>query len=60
MNTISFCRTFAYYTVRDRIPKILAKLVDTCHKHVKVVEENHGKVRLIYCLQKCFTVVATW
>nr|CAB3223159.1 UPF0364 protein C6orf211 homolog [Phallusia mammillata] len=39
----SYKGTFAYGTVKDRIPKILTKLVDTCHKQVKNVEELHGK-----------------
>ena len=38
-------RDFAYPTVKDRIPAILTKVIDTLHQQKGTLKEKHGKVR---------------
>lgn len=39
------CRSFAYLTVRDRLPTILTKVVDTIHRNKNKFFEEYGEVR---------------
>lgn len=51
--TLFFCNTsfvfssFAYDTVQTRIPHILTKVIDTCHRHISVSQQSHGEVRFV-------------
>lgn len=38
------CRSFAYLTVRDRLPTILTKVIDTIHRNKNTFLEQHGEV----------------
>ncbi|KAM6186574.1 damage-control phosphatase ARMT1 [Rhynchocyon petersi] len=35
--------SFAYYTIKDRIPQILTKVIDTLHRHKNEFFEKHGE-----------------
>jgi len=39
--------------MKDRVPRILTKLVDGCHKDVKVMEKKYGEVSLSLHVHKC-------
>uniref|UniRef100_H3A8M1 Sugar phosphate phosphatase n=1 Tax=Latimeria chalumnae TaxID=7897 RepID=H3A8M1_LATCH len=39
----SCCRSFAYLTIRDRLPEILSKVVDTVHRHKNKFFQEHGQ-----------------
>ena len=41
---IVFCRTFAYQTVTERMPRILAQVVDSLNKLEPSVREKHKDV----------------
>lgn len=46
--SISFlCRSFAYLTVRDRLPTILTKVIDTIHRNKNKFFEEYGQVRIV-------------
>ncbi|XP_015447868.1 protein-glutamate O-methyltransferase isoform X1 [Pteropus alecto] len=45
------CGSFAYLTIKDRIPQILTKAIDTLHRHKSEFFEKHGEVSSIF-LQK--------
>lgn len=51
MRVTLFSRSFAYLTIKDRIPQILTKVIDTLHRHKSEFFEKHGEVRivLIFC-----------
>lgn len=38
------CRSFAYLTVKDRMPTILTKVIDTLHRNKDKFLEEYGKV----------------
>ena len=38
------CRTFAYVTVKDRMPRILTQVIDTVHKEEGKMKEQYGEV----------------
>lgn len=38
-----FCRSFAYLTVKDRLPTILTKVIDTIHRNKNTFFEEHGE-----------------
>lgn len=38
------CRSFAYLTIRDRLPTILTKVIDTIHRNKNKFFEEYGKV----------------
>ena len=40
------CRTFAYHTLKDRMPRILTQVVDTFNREEKTVAASHGEVSL--------------
>ena len=40
------CRSFAYLTIRDRLPTILTKVVDTIHRNKNKFFEEYGEVRV--------------
>ena len=42
--TLVFLRTFAYKTVKDRMPLILTQVVDSFHKLEPTVRKSHGDV----------------
>lgn len=42
------CRSFAYLTVKDRLPTILTKVVDTIHRNKNKFFEEHGEVKKNY------------
>lgn len=45
MTVLSFlCRSFAYLTVKDRMPTILTKVIDTIHRNKDKFLEEYGKV----------------
>lgn len=44
MYVILFSRSFAYLTIKDRIPQILTKAIDTLHRHKNEMFEKHGEV----------------
>lgn len=44
MYVIPFSRSFAYLTIKDRIPQILTKAIDTLHRHKNEMFEKHGEV----------------
>lgn len=45
---VSFlCRSFAYLTVRDRLPTILTKVIDTIHRNKNKFFEEYGEVRAV-------------
>lgn len=37
-------RSFAYLTVKDRLPTILTKVIDTIHRNKNKFFEEHGEV----------------
>ncbi|XP_015447869.1 protein-glutamate O-methyltransferase isoform X3 [Pteropus alecto] len=37
------CGSFAYLTIKDRIPQILTKAIDTLHRHKSEFFEKHGE-----------------
>lgn len=39
-------RSFAYMTVKDRLPTILTKVIDTIHRNKNKFFEEHGEVRI--------------
>lgn len=41
-------RSFAYLTVKDRLPTILTKVIDTIHRNKNKFFEEYGEVRIIY------------
>lgn len=41
------CRSFAYLTVKDRLPTILTKVIDTIHRSKDKIFEEYGEVRII-------------
>lgn len=41
------CRSFAYLTVKDRLPTILTKVIDTIHRSKDKFFEEYGEVRTI-------------
>ena len=41
----TFYRTFAYLTVKDRMPRILTQVVDTVNREEKTISDAHGVVR---------------
>ncbi|XP_067845464.1 damage-control phosphatase ARMT1 isoform X2 [Heptranchias perlo] len=36
-------RSFAYFTVKDRLPQILTKVIDTVHRHKDTFFQEHGQ-----------------
>lgn len=46
---ISPCRSYAYLTVRDRLPTILTKVIDTIHRNKKTFLEQYGEVGVKKC-----------
>lgn len=48
MYVTPFCRSFAYLTIKDRIPQILTKVIDTLHRHKSEFFEKHGEVRIVF------------
>lgn len=43
----SECRTFAYVTVKDRMPRILTQVIDTVHKEEGRMKEQYGEVSYV-------------
>lgn len=43
------CRSFAYLTVKDRLPTILTKVIDTIHRNKDKFLEEHGEVGFAGC-----------
>ncbi len=41
------CRSFAYLTVRDRLPTILTKVIDTIHRNKNKFFEEYGEVSVV-------------
>ena len=39
-------RTFAYLTLKDRMPLILTQVIDTVNRQEKVTAGDHGQVNL--------------
>lgn len=49
--SLSFlCRSFAYLTVKDRLPTILTKVIDTIHRNKDKFLEEYGKVGFTGCM----------
>lgn len=44
------CRSFAYLTVKDRMPTILTKVIDTLHRNKDKFLEEYGKVGFTGCI----------
>lgn len=45
ITVLSFlCRSFAYLTVKDRMPTILTRVIDTIHRNKDKFLEEYGKV----------------
>uniref|UniRef100_A0A8C7EHV6 Uncharacterized protein n=1 Tax=Nothoprocta perdicaria TaxID=30464 RepID=A0A8C7EHV6_NOTPE len=40
--------SFAYVTIKDRLPQILTKVIDTLHRHKNEFFEEHGEVRISF------------
>uniref|UniRef100_A0A8C9NCW0 Uncharacterized protein n=1 Tax=Serinus canaria TaxID=9135 RepID=A0A8C9NCW0_SERCA len=38
--------SFAYFTIKDRLPQILTRVIDTLHRHKNEFFEEHGEVRV--------------
>uniref|UniRef100_A0A8D2MX15 Uncharacterized protein n=1 Tax=Zonotrichia albicollis TaxID=44394 RepID=A0A8D2MX15_ZONAL len=38
--------SYAYFTIKDRLPQILTKVIDTLHRHKNEFFEEHGEVRV--------------
>ncbi|XP_020373813.1 damage-control phosphatase ARMT1 isoform X1 [Rhincodon typus] len=57
--------SFAYLTIRDRLPRILTKAIDSVHRHMDTFFEEHGQEgveaekRAIYLLAKLRNEVQT-
>lgn len=49
------CRTFAYKTVKDRLPSILVGVIDSLHKEKERVTEEHGTVRVVVVSVCCLS-----
>uniref|UniRef100_A0A673UGG3 Sugar phosphate phosphatase n=1 Tax=Suricata suricatta TaxID=37032 RepID=A0A673UGG3_SURSU len=51
--------SFAYLTIKDRIPQILTKAIDTLHRHKNEFFEKHGEKagnpKLNWYLKNCDT-----
>lgn len=45
-------RSFAYLTIRDRLPTILTKVIDTIHRNKNKFFEEYGEVRHVQCARK--------
>uniref|UniRef100_A0A8C0H3V9 Uncharacterized protein n=1 Tax=Chelonoidis abingdonii TaxID=106734 RepID=A0A8C0H3V9_CHEAB len=43
----SFQGSFAYFTIKDRLPQILTKVIDTLHRHKNEFFEEYGEVRVL-------------
>lgn len=41
-------RSFAYLTVKDRLPTILTKVIDTIHRNKNKFFEEYGEVRICH------------
>ena len=41
---VCVCRTFAYVTVKDRMPRILTQVIDTVHKEEANMKAQYGEV----------------
>ena len=47
---VCVCRTFAYVTVKDRMPRILTQVIDTVHKEETNMKTQYGEVSwMIMC-----------
>lgn len=44
MNLLYNYRTFAYLTLKDRMPRILTQIIDTVNREEKNVAKEHGEV----------------
>lgn len=42
------CRSFAYRTVKDRLPAILVTVIDTLHKEKERLHAQHSTVGSVY------------
>jgi hypothetical protein len=45
---VCVCRTFAYVTVKDRMPRILTQVIDTVHKEEANMKAQYGEVSYLY------------
>ena len=45
----SFTRTFAYYTIRDRLPDILTKVIDEFSRKASDHHRNEAEVNVFLC-----------
>ena len=45
LDFLCVCRTFAYVTVKDRMPRILTQVIDTVHKEEANMKAQYGEVK---------------
>lgn len=55
-----FSRSFAYLTIKDRIPQILTKAIDTLHRHKSEFFEKHGEVRNVFFVNSLTETVSSF
>ena len=54
----SFTRTFAYYTIRDRLPDILTKVIDEFSR--KASDHHRNETEVSFFLRDIFNKSRTW
>lgn len=46
---VYFCRSLAFFTLHDRLPRIVTEIIDNLSRFKDQIVEDYGEVRIFSC-----------